>query len=120
VRAVRFERALASGYEASTTYGFPAAEYAADFVLAGRRALKKQPLEAAVFRFHFEQALDWRHALPAINKALALPKPLDRGSFFHAVYRVEEAVGRELATVHPYPLFPACDYFSGLASVPVR
>jgi hypothetical protein len=38
---------------------------------------------------------------------------MDRGIFFHAVYRIEQKLGRAFREVTPYPLFPLDDYFHG-------
>jgi hypothetical protein len=38
---------------------------------------------------------------------------LDKGSFYHMLYRVEQRVGRALAELEPYPLFPVDEYFAG-------
>ena len=37
---------------------------------------------------------------------------MDRGAFFHAVYKIEERLGRTFAELRPYPLFPLHEYFS--------
>ena len=39
---------------------------------------------------------------------------MDRGSFFHAIYHMEEKLGRVYAELKPYPLFPLRDYFGGV------
>jgi hypothetical protein len=36
---------------------------------------------------------------------------IDRGLFFHTVYRVEEKLGRAFVETEPYGLFPVDDYF---------
>jgi hypothetical protein len=38
---------------------------------------------------------------------------IDRGTFFHTVYRVEEKLGRAFAETEPYALYPLDDYFGG-------
>jgi hypothetical protein len=38
---------------------------------------------------------------------------MDRGIFFHHVYRVMQKLGREFREVSPYPLFPLDEYFGG-------
>jgi hypothetical protein len=38
---------------------------------------------------------------------------IDRGSFFHAVYRIEQKLGRVFRELEPYPLFPLDEYFHG-------
>jgi hypothetical protein len=37
---------------------------------------------------------------------------LDRGTFFHAVYRIEERLGRAFTELKPYPLFPIDEYWT--------
>ncbi|MGA2773687.1 MAG: hypothetical protein ABSG26_23035 [Bryobacteraceae bacterium] len=39
---------------------------------------------------------------------------MDRGDFFHAVYRIEQRLGRIFAELQPYPLFPLNEYFGGM------
>jgi hypothetical protein len=38
---------------------------------------------------------------------------MNRGNFFHAVYRIEQKLGRVFRELQPYPLFPLDDYFNG-------
>ena len=38
---------------------------------------------------------------------------MSRGNFFHAVYRIEQKLGRMFRELQPYPLFPLDDYFNG-------
>jgi hypothetical protein len=38
---------------------------------------------------------------------------MDRGNFFHAVYRIEQKLGKVFRELEPYPLFPLSDYFNG-------
>jgi hypothetical protein len=38
---------------------------------------------------------------------------MDRGNFFHSVYRIEQKLGRMFRELKPYPLFPLDDYFHG-------
>jgi hypothetical protein len=45
-----------------------------------------------------------------IGKELGLE--LTRGNFFHAVYRLEQKLGRVFLELRPYSLFPR-EYFSG-------
>ena len=75
-------------------------EYCADFELVARRYL--DVVHHRIFRWHFlEQA-----EVPAIAHALGM----ERGQGFHAVYRIEEHLGRILAELLPYPLFPVREY----------
>jgi hypothetical protein len=38
---------------------------------------------------------------------------MDRGSFFHEIYRIEQRLGRVFAELQPYALFPLSEYFGG-------
>ena len=38
---------------------------------------------------------------------------IDRGLFFHAVYRIEQTLGRTFRELQPYGLYPLDEYFSG-------
>lgn len=49
---------------------------------------------------------DWKLCTRRLN--------IDRGTFFHIVYRVEEKLGRAFAEIEPYPLYPVEDYFGGI------
>ena len=39
---------------------------------------------------------------------------MDRGTVFHAIYRIEKKLGRAFAELEPYPLFPLNEYFAGV------
>jgi hypothetical protein len=38
---------------------------------------------------------------------------IDRGNFFHAVYRIEQKLGRVFRELEPYCLYPLDEYFQG-------
>ena len=38
---------------------------------------------------------------------------MDRGNFFHAIYRIERTLGRAFSEIRPYPLYPLDEYFGG-------
>jgi hypothetical protein len=40
---------------------------------------------------------------------------MDRGNFFHSVYRIQQKLGRVFRELEPYGLFPVDDYFHGPA-----
>lgn len=82
-------------------------EFAADFCLITRRVLND--LEYKLFRYTFLLGADWRMAAPRLG--------LDRGTFFHLLYRVEEKLGREFADTKPYALYPIDEYFGGVVQV---
>jgi len=78
-------------------------EYAADFCLVSKRALNE--LEYRIFKYHFLLGADWRLCCRRLR--------MDRGNFFHAVYRIEQKLGRVFRELEPYSLFPVDDYFHG-------
>ncbi|HVN07005.1 MAG TPA: hypothetical protein VMT86_21455 [Bryobacteraceae bacterium] len=84
-------------------YGRKVEEYMADFCLVSRRNLT--PFEYDVFRFHFLLGADWKMCCWRLH--------IDRGTFFHAVYRIEQKLGRVFRELEPYSLFPLDEYFSG-------
>jgi hypothetical protein len=101
---------LCNGREGRRTYSRKREEYMADFCLVSRRELDE--FEYKVFRFHFLLGADWRLCCRQMR--------IDRGTFFHAVYRVEEKLGRRFAELRPYPLFPLDHYFGTALGVPEK
>jgi len=91
------------GQSRPSTWGRKDEEYIADFCLVTRRALTD--FEHRLFRYHFLLGADW--------KLCGRNLGLDRGNFFHAVYRVERKLGRVFRELQPYPLFPLDEYFHG-------
>ena len=75
-----------------------------EFCLVSRRVLEEH--EHRIFRFSFLLAADWKLCCRQLH--------MQRGSFFHALYRVEEKLGRAYAELRPYALFPLDEYFSGM------
>lgn len=75
----------------------------ADFFLVTRRELND--FEFRLFRFHFLLGADWKLCSRRLG--------LDRGQFFHAVYRIEQKLGRIFRELQPYALFPIDEYFGG-------
>ena len=85
--------------------------FCADFILIARRVLSEP--DYRVFRFHFLLGADW--------KLCARRLGVNKGNFFHAVYRVQSKLGRAYAEIEPYSLFPIDGYFgSGLRAHGVR
>ena len=78
-------------------------EYIADFTLVARRALTEE--EHKLFRYHFLLGADW--------KLCSRKMGMDRGNFFHAVYRIEQKLGKVFRELEPYALFPLDEYFHG-------
>jgi hypothetical protein len=91
------------GRSRPSTWGRKDEEYIADFCLVSRRFLTE--MEHRLFRYHFLLAADW--------KLCARKLGIDRGTFFHAVYRIEQKLGRVFRELQPYALFPLDEYFHG-------
>jgi hypothetical protein len=83
-------------------------DYMADFVLVARRSL--DTLEYDIFRFHFLLGADWKLCCRRLR--------MDRGNFFHSVYRVQQKLGRIFMELEPYPLYPLDEYFNGRMNGP--
>jgi hypothetical protein len=86
-------------------YGLKQVEFAADFWNVARREFKGKPELWEVFRLYFLAGRSWRECCPAVGKS--------RGDFFHAVYVVEQRLGKAYAELKPYGLFPLDEYFGG-------
>jgi hypothetical protein len=97
---ISFERSP-SGRSNRGMWCRPEEEYMADFELVSRRHLDEWHYR--VFRFHFLLGADWRLCCPRLG--------MDRGNFYHAVYRIEERLGKVFSELEPYALFPPRDYF---------
>lgn len=92
------------GKERSYGYTRKTEDYMADFCLIAKRTLAES--DYRVFRFHFMLGAGWRLCCRQMN--------LDRGNFFHAVYRIEQQLGRAFRETEPYGLFPLDEYFGGI------
>jgi hypothetical protein len=92
-----------NGKENRQVWGIKDEEYMADFCLIARRTL--DPGEYRIFKFHFLLGADW--------KLCCRQMKMDRGEFFHSVYRVQEKLGRVFRELKPYSLFPLDEYFGG-------
>ena len=91
------------GRQRPGTWGRKDEEYIADFCLLARRTLDED--EHRLFRYHFLLGADWKLCTRKLK--------LERGNFFHGVYRVEKKLGRAFRETEPYGLFPLDDYFNG-------
>lgn len=91
------------GRSRPSTWGRKEEEYIADFCLVSRRSLSDE--EYRLFRYHFLLGADW--------KLCGRKLGIDRGNFFHAIYRIEQKLGRVFRELKPYPLFPLDEYFHG-------
>jgi hypothetical protein len=100
--AQNFHLLGASGALGRKTIEWKHQDYAADVYLVSKRILT-DPTEWAIFRFHFLQGADWKICCRKLG--------ITRGNFFHAVYRIEERLGRVFCELKPYALFPHDEYF---------
>ena len=91
------------GRQRPNTWGRKDEEFIADFCLVSRRGLSAD--EYRIFRYHFLLGADWKLCTRKLG--------IDRGNFFHAVYRIEQKLGRLFRELQPYSLFPLDDYFHG-------
>lgn len=89
------------GREGRFVWGRKDEEYIADFCLVSRRTLND--FEYKIFKYHFLLGGDWKLCCRKLG--------LDRGNFFHAVYRIEQKLGRVFRELKPYGLFPLDEYF---------
>ena len=95
---------LCYGREGRRTYSRKREEFIADFSLVSRRELDE--FESKIFRFHFLLGADWKLCCRQMR--------IDRGTFFHTIYRIEQKLGRTFAELRPYPLYPLDEYFGGM------
>lgn len=93
-----------------SVWGLKNEEFVADFILVSKRTLDEQ--EYQLFRFHFLLRADWKLCCRRLN--------LDRGLFFHAIYRIQQKLGRTFRELEPHGLFPVDEYFGGCAKTPVE
>ena len=92
---------IVPGVQSNYNWGRKNEEYLADFSLVTRRALNDS--EHRIFKYHFLLGADWRLCCRRLN--------MDRGSFFHMLYRMEEKLGRVYRELKPYGLYPLSEYF---------
>lgn len=92
------------GREGRLSWGRKDEEYMADFVLVSRRTLDE--FEYKVFKYHFLLGADWKLCCRRLG--------IDRGNFFHCVYRIEQKLGRVFRELEPYGLWPLDEYFQGM------
>lgn len=78
-------------------------EFAADFCLVSKRFLTES--EYRILRYHFLLGADWKLCCQRFK--------IDRGTFFHSVYRIQQKLGRAFRELEPYALFPLDEYFHG-------
>ena len=89
--------------ERRSVWGLKNEEYIADFCLVSRRVLDDH--QYRLFKFHFLLGADW--------KLCCMRLKIDRGEFFHEVYRIQQKLGRAFRELQPYALYPLEEYFNG-------
>lgn len=99
----RISLELNHGGQRKTIWSRKNEEFIADFCLVSRRALND--FEYAIFNSHFLLGADWKLCCRKLR--------MDRGNFFHEVYRIEQRLGRVFRELQPYALYPLDEYFGG-------
>jgi hypothetical protein len=82
----------------------------ADFILVSRRTLEEY--DYVVFKYHFLLGADWNLCCKKLK--------LDRGEFFHEVYRIQQKLGRTFRELEPHALFPLDQYFNSRTKEPIE
>jgi hypothetical protein len=85
-----------------SAFGHRQEEFIADVYLTAKRTLM-EPTEWAVFRFHHLYGADWKLCCAKLS--------IDRGTFYHTVYRIAEKLGLVFLDLRPYALYPVDEYF---------
>ena len=101
VSTVRLEQI--GGKDRRIIWGRKDEEYVADFCLVSRRVLDEE--EHRIFKFHYLLGADWKLCCRRLN--------MDRGTFFHHVYRIQQKLGKVFRELEPYALYPLDEYFGG-------
>jgi len=96
------------GRQRKSVWGLKNEEYIADFCLVSRRTLDEY--EYRIFKYHFLLGADWKLCCRKLN--------IDRGTFFHEVYRIQQKLGRTFRELEPHALFPLDEYFNGTGKMP--
>lgn len=84
-------------------YSLKREEYMADFCLITRRVLSDN--DYRIFRYTFLLGADWELCCRRLG--------IDRGTYFHHIYRIQGILGRTFAETTPYALYPLDEYFGG-------
>lgn len=101
ISQVRIERR--PGKAGHVTWGRKQEEYIADFMKFTERTLT--PAQFKLFRYHFLLGADYLLCCRRLQ--------IDKGTFFHAVYRIQQRLGNAFRSTEPYALFPLDEYFGG-------
>jgi hypothetical protein len=95
------------GRQRKSVWGMKNEEYMADFILVTRRTLNAY--EYSIFKYHFLLGADWKLCCRKLK--------IDRGVFFHEIYRIQQKLGRTFRELEPHALFPLDEYFNGMPRV---
>lgn len=90
------------GGSGSRAYARKREDFGADFILTTKRTLNEE--EYRIFRYHHLLGANWKLCCRRLK--------MDRGLFFHSIYRIQERLGRVFAEMEPYSLFPPDAYFT--------
>ena len=93
---------LPTGGNRRYSWGRKDEEFIADFCLVSKRYLTAE--EYRVFRFHYLLGADWRLCTRQLQ--------MDKGDFFHMIYRIQQRLGRVFRELKPYALYPLDEYFA--------
>ena len=93
---------IAVTQEAGGGWSRKSEEYIADFELIMRRTLAEE--EQRMFRYYY---------LLGADSILCCRKlGLNKGEFFHCLYRIQHKLGRAFRETEPYALYPTDEYFT--------
>jgi hypothetical protein len=95
---------LIGGQDRRPVWGRKDEEYIADFCLVSKRHLDE--FEYRIFRFHFLLGADWKLCCRQLK--------MEKGEFFHCIYRIQQKLGHAFREITPYPLFPLDEYFGAV------
>ena len=90
------------GRQRKSVWGLKNEEYVADFCLVSRRNLSDR--QYTVFKYHYLLGADWKLCCRKLK--------IDRGTFFHEIYRIEQKLGKTFRELEPHALFPLDEYFN--------
>jgi hypothetical protein len=108
VSRVRVEQV--NGKDHKQIWGMKNEEFMVDFCRIAERSLDES--EHRIFRFHYLLGADWKLCCRRLK--------MDRGNFFHTLYRIQQKLGRVFRELQPYALFPLDEYFGGAIHKPVQ
>ncbi len=90
------------GRQRRSVWGLKNEEFMADFCLVSKRTLDEN--QHKIFTNHFLLGADWKLCCRKLG--------MERGAFFHEVYRIEQKLGRTFRELEPFALFPLDEYFN--------